>query len=186
MRACGTGNRSSLPVPGPLVSSLWPLQKPRERRAFWSPDESADEGIRFDIARKLGADYTINVDKTVPVGKALEITDGLGSDMLIETSGGSQAISQAFEIVRRMGRICAIGISGKQEVPIPYDRGISRPFVTISASPAVGPLGKRDRPYFQGFAPRGEAYYPQTAPRKVGGGFSSSGNLQAAKVILVP
>jgi L-iditol 2-dehydrogenase len=27
-------------------------------------------------------------------------------------------------MVRRLGRICAIGVSGKQEISIPYDRGI--------------------------------------------------------------
>jgi threonine dehydrogenase-like Zn-dependent dehydrogenase len=27
-------------------------------------------------------------------------------------------------MVRRLGRVCAIGISGKKEVAIPYDRGV--------------------------------------------------------------
>ena len=44
--------------------------------------------------------------------------------MVIETSGGSTAVSQAFEMVRRLGRICAIGITGQEKVAIPYDRGI--------------------------------------------------------------
>ena len=82
------------------------------------------EGIRFKKARELGADFIINVDKEDPVQKILSLTEGLGVDILIETSGSEKAISQAFEMVRRLGRVCAIGISGKPEVSIPYDRGI--------------------------------------------------------------
>ena len=85
---------------------------------------SSAEGIRFQKARELGADFIINVDKEDSVQRILSLTDGLGVDILIETSGGEKAISQAFEMVRRLGRVCAIGISGKPEVSIPYDRGI--------------------------------------------------------------
>lgn len=63
--------------------------------------------MRFGKARELGADFTINVDKEEPVQKVLEMTIGLGIDILIETSGGGKAIYQAFEMVRRLGRIRA-------------------------------------------------------------------------------
>ncbi|OGP88996.1 MAG: hypothetical protein A2156_04950 [Deltaproteobacteria bacterium RBG_16_48_10] len=52
------------------------------------------------------------------------MTNGQGMDILIETSGGEEAISRAFEMVRRLGRICAMGVSGIPRVSIPYDRGI--------------------------------------------------------------
>jgi L-iditol 2-dehydrogenase len=80
--------------------------------------------IRFEKARELGADFILNVEEEDPVQKVLQWTNGLGVDMLIETSGDAKAISQAFEMVRRLGKICALGISGKKEVPIPFDRGI--------------------------------------------------------------
>ena len=85
---------------------------------------SSAEGIRFEKARELGADFIINIDKEDPVQKVIQLTHGLGVDMLIETSGGEKAIYQAFEMVRRLGKVCALGISGKQEIQIPYDRGI--------------------------------------------------------------
>jgi L-iditol 2-dehydrogenase len=59
-----------------------------------------------------------------PLQKVLEMTRGLGADILVETSGSAEAILQAFEMVRRLGTICAIGISGRPDIPIPYDRGI--------------------------------------------------------------
>lgn len=83
-----------------------------------------DKKVRFKIAEALGADIIINVDEEDPVKRVLDATDGRGADMVIESSGSEVAISQAFEMVRRVGRICAIGISGKQKVSIPYDRGI--------------------------------------------------------------
>jgi len=74
--------------------------------------------------RTLPLTFTVNINGEDPAQKVLQLTNGLGVDLLIETSGGGEAISQAFEMVRRLGRICAIGVSGKKEVPIPYDRGI--------------------------------------------------------------
>jgi L-iditol 2-dehydrogenase len=110
--------------PGPIGLISLAIAKAAGVKMVGVTGRSSDEGIRFEKARELGADFTINVDKEDPVQKVLKMTDGLGVDILIETSGGGRAIYQAFEIVRRLGRICAIGISGKEEVPIPYDRGI--------------------------------------------------------------
>jgi L-iditol 2-dehydrogenase len=110
--------------PGPIGLISLAIAKAAGVRMVGVTGRSSDEGIRFEKARELGADFTINVDKEDPVQKVLKMTDGLGVDILIETSGGGKAIYQAFEIVRRLGRVCAIGISGKEEVPIPYDRAI--------------------------------------------------------------
>jgi len=85
---------------------------------------SSAEGVRFEKARDLGSDFIINIDREDPVQKVLEMTNGQGVDILIETSGGEKAISQAFEMVRRLGRVCAMGVSGLPQVSIPYDRGI--------------------------------------------------------------
>jgi L-iditol 2-dehydrogenase len=82
------------------------------------------EGIRLEKARELGADCVIDRRKTDPLPMILEMTGGLGVDMLIETSGNPDAIRQAFEMVRRLGTVCAIGISGRPDILIPYDRGI--------------------------------------------------------------
>ena len=110
--------------PGPIGLISLAVTKAAGARIAGVTGRSSDEGIRFGKARELGADFTIIVDKEDPVQKVLEMTNGLGVDVLIETSGSGKAIYQAFEMVRRLGRVCAIGISGKEEVPIPYDRGI--------------------------------------------------------------
>jgi len=80
--------------------------------------------LRLKKAEELGADVIIDIEKEDPISRVLELTKGLGVDFLIETSGNPGLISKCFEMVRRTGTICAIGITGVSEVPIPYDRGI--------------------------------------------------------------
>lgn len=84
----------------------------------------SDRGIRFDKAKELGADTIVEVDDEDLVKKISDITGGLGVDMVIEASGSSEAVWQSFEIVRRTGRVCAIGISGKPSISVPYDKAI--------------------------------------------------------------
>jgi len=43
--------------------------------------------FRLETAKKLGADYPININETDPVELALELTDGLGVDCVIEAVG---------------------------------------------------------------------------------------------------
>jgi len=110
--------------PGPIGLISLAIAKSAGVKHVGIIGRDSDEGVRFEKARELGADLVINADNEDPVRKVLDITGGLGVDMVIETSGSGKAINQAFEMVRRLGRICALGISGRPEVSIPYDRGI--------------------------------------------------------------
>ncbi|MFB3884379.1 MAG: zinc-binding dehydrogenase [Thermodesulfobacteriota bacterium] len=173
--------------PGPIGLISLAIAKAAGVRMVGVSGRSSDEGVRFEKARELGADFTINVDQVDPVQKVLEMTDGLGVDILIETSGGGKAIYQAFEIVRRLGRICAIGISGKEEVPIPYDRGIFKAlrydFCYSSSWTAwektIGLISK-------GLLPAEKLITHKLPLEKWEEAFHLLENLQAAKVILIP
>jgi len=173
--------------PGPIGLISLAIAKAAGVRMTGVTGRSSDEGVRFGKAKELGADFTINVDKDDPIKKVLEMTDGLGVDILIETSGGGQAIYQAFEMVRRLGRICAIGISGKEEVPIPYDRGIFKALrydFCYSSSwtaweRAIGLISK-------GLLPAEKLITHKFPLEKWEDAFHLLENLQAAKVILIP
>ena len=145
------------------------------------------EAVRFKKARELGADFIINIDNEDPVQEVLKKTNGLGVDILIETSGGEKAIQQSFEMVRRLGRVCAIGVSGKKEVAIPFDRGIFKgirfDFCFSSSWTAwektIGLLSK-------GLLPL-EKIITHTLPlEKWKEGFALLESRKAAKVILIP
>lgn len=173
--------------PGPIGLISLSIAKAAGAKMVGMTGRNSDEGVRFEKARELGADFTINVDKEDPVQKIIEITHGLGVDLLIETSGGGKAIYQAFEMVRRLGRICAMGISGREEVPIPYDRGIFKALrydFCFSSSwtsweKAIGLISK-------GLLPAEKLITHKLPLEKWEEAFHLLENLQAAKVILIP
>jgi L-iditol 2-dehydrogenase len=71
------------------------------------------EAVRLPIARELGADVTINVQKEDAVQRVMDLTNGKGADLVIETSGSEAAISQTVDMAKTCGRICAIGLGSK-------------------------------------------------------------------------
>jgi L-iditol 2-dehydrogenase len=79
-----------------------------------------DEKLRLKMAREMGADRTINVQKEDPVSIVKESTGGIGADLVIELSGSPAAINQGLRMVRTHGRFLAIGIPVEQEVAIPW------------------------------------------------------------------
>lgn len=65
---------------------------------------------RLELARKLGADVTVN-PREVDVVKAIkELTGGLGVDKVIEASGHPQALEHALSILKPAGRIVLVGL----------------------------------------------------------------------------
>lgn len=118
------GDSVAITGPGPIGLISLAIVKAAGARLVGIIGRDADEGMRLNKAKELGVDFTVNVDKEDPVKKVLEMTDGLGVDFVIETSGSGRAIQQAFEMVRRLGTVCALGITGREEIPVPYDRGI--------------------------------------------------------------
>ncbi|MBI5301608.1 MAG: alcohol dehydrogenase catalytic domain-containing protein [Chloroflexi bacterium] len=82
--------------------------------------------FRLETARKLGADYAINVHDQDPVARVNEITQGAGVDVVIETIGhyhefpGQDApLQQAVKMIRTAGRIVACGL-GEQLSPVHF------------------------------------------------------------------
>jgi len=75
---------------------------------------SADKD-RLRLAETLGADMTVDVEMEDPAETVKSLTNGLGADVVFEASGSSAARKQAFEIVRRCGKVGLIGITGKPQ-----------------------------------------------------------------------
>ena len=68
---------------------------------------------RLKLAEKIGATVAIDSSKTDPAAEVLARTDGLGADVVLEMSGNPQAVRQAFQMLRRGGRISLLGIPSK-------------------------------------------------------------------------
>ena len=74
---------------------------------------------RLELAKKLGADYVVNVQQDTPNQLIEAITqEGLGADVVYECSGAGAAAQQLLTLVRRQGRYVQIGLFGK---PIAWD-----------------------------------------------------------------
>jgi L-iditol 2-dehydrogenase len=74
---------------------------------------SADQW-RFDIAKQLGVDSTLNVQTDPnPVKTIRQETEGHGADVVIEASGACIACNQALDFVKVAGHVTLLGIRGR-------------------------------------------------------------------------
>ncbi len=80
-----------------------------------------DAPMRLPKAKELGADEVIQVEEEDPVEAVKRITGGRGADLVVEASGSPHAIASTVHMVRRMGRITQIGLTGRESVSFPWD-----------------------------------------------------------------
>lgn len=71
-----------------------------------------------ELALKLGTDFTIDPSSQDVVEEAKKITDNLGYDVVIETSGVLKACQPAFDILSRGGILELFAIYGYNKFPI--------------------------------------------------------------------
>jgi threonine 3-dehydrogenase len=70
--------------------------------------------FRLDIAKKMGADVLIHGHEDNVEEKVMDLTHGVGVDVVLDMAGTQVAIDQGFRLVRKGGRYSAFGIaSGK-------------------------------------------------------------------------
>jgi threonine dehydrogenase-like Zn-dependent dehydrogenase len=72
--------------------------------------------MKLEIAKKMGADFTINIKKEDPIQAVKKLTDGRGADYVVEAVGTPQTYEQAFEMVRPGGTVAAFGITGVDDI----------------------------------------------------------------------
>jgi L-iditol 2-dehydrogenase len=82
----------------------------------------ADEEIRLKKARALGLESVFNVAVQNPAEAVRDLTNGAGADLVIECSGSAAAIASTVDLVRKKGRICAIGLTARESIAFPWDK----------------------------------------------------------------
>lgn len=68
------------------------------------------DAIRFEIARKLGADEIINASHEDVAKRVRDLTGGLGADIVVETANSPSVLSFAIDIAAARGRIALFGL----------------------------------------------------------------------------
>ncbi len=121
-----TGDFVAILGPGPIGLLAAQVVKNAGASFVLISGRSRDTNIRLKVADELGIDYILNTDKEDLISKVSQLTNGTGADVAIEASGSPIAISQAFQIIRRGGRISAVGITRKEKVEVPWNIGVMK------------------------------------------------------------
>ncbi|WP_130860257.1 NAD(P)-dependent alcohol dehydrogenase [Gracilibacillus phocaeensis] len=74
--------------------------------------------FRRELAKKLGAVQVFDPTQDNIAEELEQITDGVGIDVAIETSGNGRAVQDALTLTKRGGRIVLVGLPAVSEVPI--------------------------------------------------------------------
>ena len=81
---------------------------------------------RLDKALELGADGVINGKEQDAVQAVLDLTDGFGCDLVIETAGTEFTTRQAIEMVHKGAPIVLVGYSKSGEMTLPVSLALDK------------------------------------------------------------
>jgi threonine dehydrogenase-like Zn-dependent dehydrogenase len=73
---------------------------------------------KLALARKFGADATIDVDNENVKQRVRELTDGLGVDVVVDVSSyATRPVAESLDYVRMGGTVVLAGVKGFQDIP---------------------------------------------------------------------
>ncbi len=123
MERAGVRAGESVVITGPGPIGLLCLQVARASGAgpMVVGGTPADLPLRLPVATATGADAVVNVAEEDLVERVMAATGGVGADLAIETSGSPAAVELLPHLVRRLGRICVLGVTGRPAVQFPWD-----------------------------------------------------------------
>ncbi len=78
---------------------------------------------RLEVGSKLGLEVW-NSEELDVVEAAREATQGRGVDLVVDTSGAAGALASGVRMLRRRGRMCAVGVSGRESIEFPWDAAL--------------------------------------------------------------
>lgn len=81
---------------------------------------------RLEKALELGATHIVNGKEKDTVKEVLELTDGMGPDLVIETAGTEITTRQAVQFAKKGGTIVLVGYSASGEITLPVSLAIDK------------------------------------------------------------
>ena len=74
---------------------------------------------RLEMARRIGADFTIDFTKTDPIAEIMRLTEGHGVDVAIEALGTQHTFESCLRVLKAGGVLSSLGVySGKLSLPL--------------------------------------------------------------------
>lgn len=80
-----------------------------------------DAPFRLAVARQLGADFVVNVEKENLQERINEITGGIGVDVVLENTGAVEPVVASLDIVRKGGKVLWAGGGIRGGIVAPVD-----------------------------------------------------------------
>jgi threonine 3-dehydrogenase len=102
---------------GPVGLMTIAVAKAIGARAVYATDISS---FRLTLARRMGADVTVNAAETDVIEAILQTTEGEGVDVLLEMSGAASALQAGFTLLKPSGEAALLGLPG-QPVTLDFD-----------------------------------------------------------------
>ena len=82
---------------------------------------TAADADRLALARRWGADRTVEADVEDVVEAVADETDGAMADVVVDVSGSPAALASSVAAVRKRGTLVLAGLSGGRQVPVDID-----------------------------------------------------------------
>ena len=93
---------------------------------------------KLETAKRLGADHTLNPAEVDLEREVRDLTGGLGADVALEAAGLAVTYREAVRVVRKQGKVVAMGLVTEPTVPLDLGSGTG---VTIKEVSVVGTVG---------------------------------------------
>jgi threonine dehydrogenase-like Zn-dependent dehydrogenase len=121
-RAVMVGDIVAVAGPGPIGIMAALVAKEAGAASVIIFGTNDDEESRLGLCRSLPViDHVVNIQKDDLAGLVADVTGGQGVDVFIEASGAAPALQTGAQIVRKLGTVTAIGLTGSAKVEFPYD-----------------------------------------------------------------
>lgn len=145
-----------------------------------------DVTLRLKKAQKLGF-TTVNLGEANPVDVVMDLTGGLGADLVIECSGSPRAIPGTVDLVRKLGKICIIGLTGNRPVEVPWDKFAFKVVeVIFNLSTSYTSWDRTIALIHQGLVPAEQLITHRVPLARWDEAFAAVENLEALKGLLIP
>jgi threonine dehydrogenase-like Zn-dependent dehydrogenase len=113
------------------------------------------DAYKLEVAKKLGADVTVNVEEQDVVQIVNELTGGAGADVVLDIAPDApQTVIESIAMVRAKGTVVLAGLKGDRPANLLTDE-IVRKGLTVK-----GAWGKRSRSYVEAIALMESGRYP--------------------------
>jgi L-iditol 2-dehydrogenase len=113
-----TGDVVLLSGPGPIGLLCLALLAAKSAKVIVAG--TADDSMRLELARKMGADVTVDVTREDLAAVVERETGGRGVDIAVEAAGAEASVHACLHNVRKLGQYVQVGIAGR-EIRMPID-----------------------------------------------------------------